>query len=118
MSEREYRLYLSDMADSLQAIESYLQGVSKESFAADRKTYSATLRELQIIGEAAGKIPESVKSRYPAVDWRVIKDFRNVLAHEYFAVNLDIVWDIICRKLPELRRQVNNIIESEFPCKR
>ena len=115
MSDRGYRLYLHDMRDSMLAIDSYLIGIDREKFATDRKTYAATLRELEIIGQAAGKLPEPLKSRYPAVNWRIIKDFRNVLAHEYFAVNLDLVWDIVCRKLPELRRQVELIIANEPP---
>ena len=113
MSERGYRLYLPDVVDSLLAIDSYLVGVNYEMFAADRKTYSATLRELEIIGEAVSKVPDGVKSRYPEINWRLIKDFRNVLAHQYFAVNLDIVWDVVCHKLPELHRQIELVLVNE-----
>ncbi len=113
MSERSYRLYLQDMVDSMQAIDSYLLGINYEMFTVDRKTYAATLRELEIIGEASGKVPEDVKSRYPEINWRVTKDFRNVLAHQYFAVNLDIVWDVVRNKLPDLHRQAERMLANE-----
>lgn len=76
----------------------------------DRKTQSATVRELEVIGEAAGSISDELKSRYTDVDWRTIKDFRNVLSHEYFGIDNEIVWGIITQKLPLLKDQINLII--------
>jgi uncharacterized protein with HEPN domain len=64
--------------------------------------YDATLRNLEILGEAAKKVPDELKHQYPSVDWRGIAGFRDVLAHAYFALDEDTLWDIIKRKVPEL----------------
>ena len=86
---RDDNLYVEDIIDSLNAIESYLHTLdSYDDFIENRMVYSATIRELEIIGEAAGKISQSLKEKYPKIDYRTIKDFRNVLAHEYFGVDM------------------------------
>ena len=110
MSERNSLFYLQDMLESIAAIESFLLGINRESFAQDRKTYSATIRELEIIGEASGNVPEAIQNLNPDIPWRTLKDFRNVLAHHYFGVNVDIVWDIVQKKLPKLREQIEEVL--------
>ena len=106
MFSRDDELYLQDMLESIRAIASYVENVGRDSFDADRKTQAATIRELEIIGEAAGRISEETRTLHPEVNWRLLKDFRNVLAHEYFGVNLDIVWDIVKNKLPQLEERI------------
>jgi uncharacterized protein with HEPN domain len=71
--------------------------------------YSATIRELEIIGEATGKISQETKEKYQNIDYRTIKDFRNVLAHEYFGVDMQIVWQIATKKLSYLKEQILKI---------
>ncbi len=71
--------------------------------------YSATIRELEIIGEATGKISQETKEKYPNIDYRTIKDFRNVLAHEYFGVDMQIVWGIVTEKLSNLKEEILKI---------
>jgi uncharacterized protein with HEPN domain len=82
MSSRTDAVYLQDMLESIAAIEAFVYGLDYNAFVGDRKTYSATLRELEIIGEACGRVSDTVKCSHPAIDWRTIKDFRNILAHE------------------------------------
>lgn len=84
MSSRSDSVYLHDMLDSINAIEQFVAGFDYDTFVRDRKTYSATLRELEIIGEAGGKVSDDLKTRRQEIDWRTLKDFRNILAHEYF----------------------------------
>src|SRR6056297_1785761 len=110
MPERDYRLYLTDISDSSQAILEYIREMTSEEFCRDRKTYSAVIREFEIIGEAVAKIPEDVKEDYKNVDWQDIKDFRNLLIHEYFGVDLEIVWKIIQEDLPGLLKAVNELL--------
>jgi uncharacterized protein with HEPN domain len=88
--------------ESSNAILDYVEGLSFDDFNADRKTYSAVIREFEIIGEAVGKLPESFKERHPEIEWQDIKDFRNLLSHEYFGIDLEIVWRIIEDDLPSL----------------
>lgn len=106
MSDRDDTVYLRDMLDSIAAIQEFIRGFDYQAFLADRKTYSATVRELEIIGEAGGKISDYLKTEHPGIDWRTIKDFRNVLAHEYFSINSEILWDIIQNKLEPLKQNI------------
>ena len=117
MSERDPRLYCSDILDSGNAIFEFVKGFSFEQFCNDRKTYSAVIREFEVIGEAVSKLPEEYKEKRPEVEWRDIKDFRNLVSHEYFGVNLEIVWKIIEDDLPVLMDAIRQIMrtESETP---
>jgi uncharacterized protein with HEPN domain len=113
MSERDSRLYLSDILDSGAAIQEFVKGLSFEQFCNDRKTYSAVIREFEIIGEAVGKVTDELQREYPDVEWQDIKDFRNLLIHEYFGVDLEIVWKIIQDDLPVLMDAVREILRPE-----
>ena len=117
MSERDFRLYCEDILDSGNAIFEFVKGFSFDQFCHDRKTYSAVIREFEIIGEAVGKLPEVLKRNRPEVEWQDIKDFRNLLTHEYFGVDLEIVWKIIEDDLPILMDEIRQIMrtESETP---
>lgn len=68
-----------------------------------------------MIGEAANRISTELKTRYPAIPWQVIYGFRNYIAHEYFALDLDIVWQTVTKDIPELQRQIRDVSEREFP---
>ncbi len=109
MSEREMNLYISDIIEAIEAIEDYVADIDFEKFVSDRKTYAATIRELEIIGEASAQLSENFKSLHPEIPWRLMKDFRNVLSHHYFGVNFEIVWDVVHQKLPTIKKQVAHI---------
>ena len=93
----------------IKAIEEYIKNIDYDQFIENRMIYSATIRELEIIGEATGKISQETKEKYPNIDYRTIKDFRNVLSHEYFGVDMQIVWGIVTEKLSSLKEQILNI---------
>ena len=112
MSERDPRLYLSDILDSGAAILGFVKGLSFEEFCNDRKTYSAVIREFEIIGEAVGKLIDELKRNHPHVEWQDIKDFRNLLIHEYFGVDPEIVWKIVQDDLPILMDAAREILRS------
>ena len=113
MYERDFRLYLSDILDSGRAIQEFVKGLSFEGFCKDRKTYSAVIREFEVIGEAVGKCFEELKRKHPDMEWQDIRDFRNLLIHEYFGVDLEIVWRIVKDDLPALMDAVNEILRVE-----
>lgn len=113
MSERDFRLYSADILDSGSAILEFVKGLSFEEFNRDRKTYSAVIREFEIIGEAAGKLPDNLKQKHPDIEWQDIKDFRNLLIHEYFGIDLEIVWKIVRDDLPGLMAAVREIVRTE-----
>ena len=70
---------------------------------------------MTVIGEAAARIPETVRARYPAVPWIDIISFRNIIVHEYFGLSWTLVWDTATREVPDLQRHVAEILRSEFP---
>jgi uncharacterized protein with HEPN domain len=109
MSEqRSDQLYFDDIIDSIQAIESYVESMDYDHFIHDRKTYAATIRELEIIGEAAAKVSDGIKRRYPEIPWQQIKAFRNKIVHEYFGIDFEIVWDIVKNELPIFKARIAN----------
>lgn len=112
MSERDCRLYLTDILDSGRAIQSYVANLDFENFRGDRMRCSAVIREFEIIGEAVGKLPVELAARHPDVPWREIKDFRNLLIHEYFGIDLRIVWNAIHQELPVLLKAVASLLDS------
>lgn len=113
MSERTDLQFFQDILESAEAASEFVAGFDLEAFSSDRKTKSATIRELEIIGEAASRVSTVKKDSFPDVSWRLLKDFRNVLSHEYFGINDEVVWDIVQTKLPELIKQIKEIILLE-----
>jgi len=113
MSERDFRVYCEDILDSGKAILEFVDGLSFREFSDDRRTYSAVIREFEIVGEAVGNLPEDMKQLQPGVEWQDIKDFRNLLIHEYFGVDLEIVWKIIADDLPSLLIAVKEIARED-----
>ena len=105
--------FLYHIKESIEAIAIHIQH-GKESFLTNRTVKMAVLRELEIIGEAANKLPDELKKQYPSVPWRDITDFRNILAHHYWAIDLETVWNIIHNsdKLPDLKIQVEICIQE------
>lgn len=110
MSERGQRLYLADIIESIKAIESFVAGMDRDTFAADRKTVSATVRELEVVGEAVKNVSDTIKSQYPDVLWKEIKAFRNMITHQYFGIDIRIVWDVVQNEIGTLKTQVEKIL--------
>ncbi len=109
---RDFRLYLDDILEAIQQIRSYLANQDEEAFTKDRKTQDAVIRNLEIIGEAAGNLPEQIQKTVPEIDWRKIKGLRNILIHEYFGINLPILWDVVQTKLGPLETVCRKLIEK------
>jgi uncharacterized protein with HEPN domain len=110
---RDERLLLEDVAAACAKVLRYTHAMSFDSFLKDERTYDAALRNLEIIGEAVKNIPDGFRQGHPEVEWRKIAGLRDIVAHEYFGVNNEIVWDVIQTKIPVLYAQVRNILERE-----
>ena len=112
MSKRDPKLLIGDILDSAAKILSYTQGLSLEDFNKDSKTVDAVIRNFEIIGEAANRLPEEFKDRYPEIDWHRIRGFRNRIVHAYFGIDYSIVWLIKETFLPNMIAQLTPISES------
>lgn len=107
---RDFRLYLDDILEGIAQIREYTASMDFEGFARDRKTQDAVVRNIEIIGEAAARLPESVKSKTEDMEWRKIIGMRNILVHEYFGISLPIVWDIVQNKLKPLEAACKKLL--------
>lgn len=100
-------LYIVDALESIEAIEGYIEDMSFDDFVNDRKTYSATIREYIVVGEAVSQTIEMLDEEIPDFPWRAIKDFRNFIVHEYFGVDARMVWDLSTNELEELKEKLH-----------
>jgi len=112
MSKREAPLLLQDINESIKKIKSYIIGMSFEMFQNDDKTIDAVIRNFEIIGEAANRIPDEIKEKFNNVNWHRIRGFRNRIVHDYMGVDLEIIWEIIEKNLDELQVQIEEIINQ------
>ncbi len=110
---RDYKLYLEDILDSIHKIQVYTKDVTFNQVNPSSMLMDALLHNLEIIGEAAKHVPIEIKDKNPDVDWRRITGLRDIVAHEYFGVSLEIIWDVIQNKLPELQASIERIIKEE-----
>lgn len=109
---RDYRLYIDDILDAIQKIERYTEMLSFDEFSKDSKTIDAVVRNFEILGEAAKHIPDEARKKYPDVPWKEMAGMRDKLSHEYFGVNLGIVWKTIKTRLPEVKRVIKQLLEK------
>ncbi|MFH1769726.1 MAG: DUF86 domain-containing protein [Parcubacteria group bacterium] len=106
---RDQMLYIDDIVESIDHIQEYMRGVEKGDFERDEKLQDAVLRRIEIIGEAVKKISEEFKEKYSDVRWRDAMGMRDVLAHDYFNVELDRIWKTVQEDLPKLKEKISKI---------
>lgn len=104
---REWRFYVDDMASFAEKVLRYTAGKDLAGFRADELTYDATIRNLELIGEAAMHVPADVRERFPAVPWRRVIATRNRLIHGYLGIDDDILWSIVQTDVPQLLGALN-----------
>jgi uncharacterized protein with HEPN domain len=107
---RDYQVYLEDIREAAGKIRGYTADSDFKAFLADGKTIDAVVRNLEIIGEAVKHLPEEVRSRHPAIDWKKMAGLRDILIHAYFSIDLEIIWDIVTTKIPPLEQQVKAML--------
>jgi len=112
MSKREWKFYINDMLDFAHNVESYCENLDQATFESSGLNYDATVRNLELIGEAATHIPDEIRNLYPNFPWRQIIATRNQLIHGYLGIDNDILWNIITENIPELITELNKIKNS------
>jgi uncharacterized protein with HEPN domain/predicted nucleotidyltransferase len=111
--KRDYRDYLQDVLAAIDDADEFTRGISFEVFTKDRKTVNAVLRSLEVLGEAATRIPDDVRAKAPGVPWKYMAGMRDKLIHEYFGVDLSIVWTVIKDELPPIRPEIERLTASQ-----
>jgi uncharacterized protein with HEPN domain len=109
MSSRSSRLLVDDMWEAVCKIQRYTAGMSHSAFVGDEMATDAVIRNLEVIGEAANRLPEAFKKDHASVEWHKIVGLRHRIVHEYFGVDLDIVWRILEDDLPLFRQELESI---------
>jgi len=107
---RDPRMYLEDILHSCERIIEYVEGMNLDQFVGDSRTYDAVVRNLEVIGEASKKLPQATRERLPGVEWRKISGLRDYLAHAYFGIDDDILWDVVGNKVPQLATMVREFL--------
>ena len=111
-STRNDKAYLKHIADAISDIKCFMRNVTKEEFLENREKQYAILRALEIIGEATKNVSKEMKATHPEVNWSDIAGMRDRLIHQYFGVNLDLVWATVKKNLPELENQVSEMLRK------
>jgi len=109
ISDRERLLHISDAIDSLI---DFTNGISYDQYNEDYKLRLAVIKLIEIIGEASSGISPQLQEQYPGVDWAILKSIRNVLVHEYFGIDYEIIWNTLKTNIPELKPQIGQIISE------
>jgi uncharacterized protein with HEPN domain len=113
MSQRRVYLdYIQDMVENAQKALFFIEGMNFEEFSTDEKTIYAVVRAIEVIGESVRNIPEDLRNTYSEIPWREIVGTRDKLIHEYFGVNLNVVWRTVKEDLPTLITQLTAILDD------
>lgn len=115
MSPRDWRVRLEDNVDAIRNTQAFVRGMTSVDFAADLKTMRAAAYEIGIIGEAASRIPIDVRTRYPDVPWDKMQGVRNVIVHEYFRPDVNILWQTVTQNLPPLVPLLEDLLSRDDP---
>lgn len=105
--------YLKHILDETKYLDGHVTGLCKDDFIRDETLKRAFVRSIEIIGEAAKKIPADFKQKHARIQWQALAGMRDRLIHGYFGIDYDIVWDVVINKIPELKQEIEQILQDE-----
>ncbi|MEM9538847.1 MAG: DUF86 domain-containing protein [Cyanobacteria bacterium P01_E01_bin.42] len=112
MSPRRIDDYLQDILDAIVTAREFIAGITVEEFESDRKTIFAVTRAIEIVGEATKQIPTDVREKYPQIPWKSVAGMRDKLIHQYFGVNVRILWDTVQQDFPTFQPIITQMLED------
>jgi len=112
MKGRSLKSYFYDIINSIDEIRDFIKGLTHDDFIKDKKTINAVVRSIEVIGEAVKKIPKATREKYSSVPWKRITGMRDKLIHEYFGVDLEILWDTVNHDVPPLKPLLKKMLKD------
>jgi uncharacterized protein with HEPN domain len=110
--KKDFRDYIADILNAIQEVEEFTRGMNFNTFLKDKKTINAVIRSLEVMGEAAKRIPEDVKEQYSDIPWKRMAGMRDKLIHEYSGVDLEIVWLVIKEEVPPIKPLIEKLFND------
>lgn len=107
---RDFKVFLEDALEAIGNVAEFVGAMTLDELKADKKTLHAVVRNLEVIGEAVKGVPPQIRQRHPQVPWQRIAGLRDILIHHDFEIDIEIVWDVIKNKLPELRQHLQAML--------
>jgi len=112
MTERSLAEFLQDILDTIADLETFTANVEFEAFRANREKVLAVVKSIEILGEAVKKIPDDIRTQYPEIPWKAIAGMRDMLVHEYWGIDANVVWATVQEGLPPLKAVIMEVAEK------
>ncbi len=114
MKKCNYQQYLHDILDAIDDVQAFVGVLQYDQFLQDKKTINAVIRSIEVIGEATKYLPSGFRMRYSDIPWKKMAGMRDKLIHEYFGIDYEILWQVIKKELPTLKKQIHPLLNSEI----